>query len=94
MLINVQITMLKTDEGGRRSSVSSGYRPMFSMGNTTSHCSLELSREGDCIKPGEDKKAKLFILRPELFSNLNPSAEFKLKEGERVVGFGIILNEE
>tara|TARA_R110000868_G_C10774799_1_gene755017 strand:- start:565 stop:906 length:342 start_codon:yes stop_codon:yes gene_type:complete len=82
-----------TEEGGRRTPASSGYRPQvkfpFSK-MTTSGQQKFIGR--DSVKPGETVKAEIMILSPQFFENmLEIGMEFEIGEGPTVVGTGKII---
>lgn len=92
-----RVYFLKTEDGGRSSPVSSGYRPMFDFGlqknGQTMYNDCVLFFDGaDPIQPGETREARVVPIHPELLRGLvRPNVSFEIAEGSRVVGRGEVL---
>jgi translation elongation factor EF-Tu-like GTPase len=94
LALRVELHLLSTDEGGRTTPVSSGYRPLCQFTRpdktvvTVGMCQLELV-EVEEVKPGESARG-LLKFAPGLEDMVRDLAEVSpdvaLTEGARVVG--------
>ena len=105
--IDAELTLLRTDDGGRHSPVYAGYRPHVVVGDPTQR---EASvRDGDVLT--EEYLGVTFLDGPEViqpsdscmvtmslmyypnvdYSGLLPGRTFTLREGGRIVGFGRVI---
>lgn len=84
---------LTTDQGGRVGYASSGYRPHIKFSHSEYLTTGEqVYLEVDKVLPGENVKAEIRILATDVFKeNLESGILFKFCEGERIMGFGEIL---
>ena len=84
---------LTSEQGGRNSFASSGYRPHIQFSHkkyNTSGQQIFLNKE--IVKPGENVEAEITIIAIEEFRNeLYPGMLFKFCEGSRIIGFGEII---
>lgn len=88
--IIVELSLLSTDHGGRKSPVSSGYRPQFYYDGQDWDASHEYSIES--LHPGQSTNANLTFFEPKNhIGRLYPSQAFLIREGNRVVGYGRVL---
>lgn len=89
--ILVEISFLPTEHGGRGSPARSGYRPQFYYDNNdwdAAHTYIGVSE----VKPGEKVKAYLTFASPqEHFGKLMPGSHFLLREGQRIIGYGHVI---
>jgi elongation factor Tu len=90
-----RIRLLGTEEGGRRTPVLSGYRPMLnfepSQSNRFNDGILTLVA-CDMLDPGEFCDADIELLCPELVPvELKPGVPFNMNEGSIVVATGEVL---
>jgi elongation factor Tu len=92
-----RVYFLKPEEGGRKSPISSGYRPMLyfgleSKGKKLYNDGILFIDDGKQVQPGETCDARVVPLHPELLHvSLQPPLTFDITEGSRVVGRGEIL---
>lgn len=87
------IHLLSTEEGGRRSSVMSGYRPsikfQFDDYLTTGY---QIFKDKDLINPGETTIADIKIISKDYFAGkLKEGMLFDIFEGNHKVGEGSII---
>ena len=86
--IEVVMTFLRTEEGGRKSPVFSGYRPQFHYeGNLgdAQHTYLDV----DQVNPGDTVTAQLMFYCPENHAGkIAVGMEFQIGEGNRTVAVG------
>jgi hypothetical protein len=90
--------LLRTDEGGRQSAISSGYRSILDFGERTP-AGETLWRGGeinlldiDELAPGKESEVCVRIWSGTP-ANLAEGAAFRLSEGQRLVGVGEVLTE-
>lgn len=88
------IRFLRPDEGGcRRTPIYSGYRPTVRSGGQNNDAVITFT-ERAFILPGEEAEIELRFLAPDLVvHSLLPGVELTLREGNRVVATGRILDE-
>ena len=88
--IKARLTLLPTENGGRRSPVFSGYRPQFRYLGRDNDVSIDLlNRESLC--PGDTDDVYLTFFRPELqLRRIAIDTEFELAEGAKPVARGTI----
>jgi translation elongation factor EF-Tu-like GTPase len=92
--VRAKLYLLRTEEGGRRSGVSTGYRPGVFFGPTEDEgYDGHLVIEGhDTMGPGEEYAVRIEFLRPDLIpSFVGPNTPFRVQEGGWVVGRGTVL---
>jgi translation elongation factor EF-Tu-like GTPase len=88
--IEAQITFMRTQEGGRRGSARSGYRPQFYYDGLDWDAVQDYGSV-EWAFPGQTVTAYLSFLSPEChLGKLYPGKEFLLREGQRTVGHGIV----
>ena len=85
------LSLLPTENGGRKKPVYDHYRPSFSF-NTANQISGEISfPEQDELKPGDTSRALIKLLPAKhIRRNLKVGDSFTILEGEKIVGIGII----
>jgi elongation factor Tu len=89
--IEVELTLLPTEHGGRKRSISSGYRPQFYYAGED--CDAVLYFVGvERLQPGETATAQVAFITPQrhverIFSGM----AFLVREGNRVIGYGRVL---
>ena len=89
-IIEVELTFLTTQEGGRVNPVFSGYRPQFYYDGRDWDAIHEYIGT-DRVAPGETVKAYLNFLHPQYHvGKLSTGQEFLIREGSRTVAKGII----
>jgi translation elongation factor EF-Tu-like GTPase len=89
--LKARLYLLPTVAGGRRTAIKKDvYRPLFSLGPSEASCRLD-AMEREAMAPGEDGEVELTLLYPERFgTDLRAGSKFEIREGARVVGWGII----
>lgn len=89
--LEVQITFLKTEEGGRRTPARNGYRPQFYY-DGTDWDAVHTYPDKELVYPGETVRAYLSFLTPENhIGKLYPGMTFQCREGQRVIANGVVL---
>ena len=89
--IKVEIEYLDKEHGGREKPALSGYRPQFFYNGQDWDAAHEYIGSEKAI-PGEKIKAYLTFLSPQEHNGkLYPSMPFLIREGNRTVGFGVVL---
>jgi translation elongation factor EF-Tu-like GTPase len=88
--IEVELTFLSPEEGGRESPAFSGYRPQFYCdGQNYDAAQYYIGTEK--VLPGETTKAHLYFTYPEKqVGNLFPGKEFEVREGHRIIAKGVV----
>ncbi len=92
MLITASISLHSTENRGRKSPIFFGYRPTFGMEKENSDCVILTTTEQG-IFPGKSAVVDIDILHPHLLTNLKVGEAFKLLEGMKEIGTGIILSD-
>lgn len=88
---NALITLLPTALGGRRSAAFTGYRPNINFNTEQHFCSEIHLSDTESLAPGESAVAKIVMLPARhIRRNIGVSDAFKITEGTRVVGMGVI----
>lgn len=95
--IEVRLTLLGTDAGGRSQPIVSDYRPDWNIGNRSENGDEELNGapivlEGRAfLAPGATGTVRLYPWRPELWTRVTPGMEIAMHEGPRAVGTGVVV---
>jgi translation elongation factor EF-Tu-like GTPase len=85
--VEVELTLLPTADGGRRSAAAQGYRPQFYYNNGDWDANYEY--EVNDVPLGERVSALLTFFSPhEHRGKVFVGMPFLLREGNRVVGYG------
>ncbi len=88
--VEVDLTFLPTEHGGRRGPARSGYRAQFYYGGRDWDAQHEYP-DAPQVQPGETVRAYLAFLAPDQHvGRLRPGMPFLIREGQRVVGYGCI----
>jgi translation elongation factor EF-Tu-like GTPase len=86
--IETMITFLRTDEGGRRTPVMSGYRPQFYYDGEdwdAAHTYPGVEK----VNPGDTVTARLTFTRPDVqLGRIHVGTEFAIREGGKIVAKG------
>jgi len=91
MEIVAKVYFLKTEEGGRKSPILSGYRPALYFGDKQTDGAIIVT-DGIQVLPGEERELTIRLLHPEYVNDaLSPKSSFEVKEGLKVIGRGIVL---
>ena len=81
-----QLTLLPTEQGGRRTPIRSGYMPNWWIptpeGRDLVSAALELI-DGDEMRPGETGVVRVFPFAPELWRHLDVGTGIEMTEGPR-----------
>ncbi|WP_043268276.1 elongation factor Tu [Streptomyces sp. CT34] len=85
-----EVYLLSTEEGGRRTPVSTGYRPQFYIRTADVVGDLDLG-ERAVVRPGETVAAAVELGREV---PLEPGLGFAIREGGRTVGAGTVRTVE
>jgi elongation factor Tu len=88
--VEAEISFLPTSEGGRALPATSGYRPQFYYEGKDWDAVHEYP-DNECVQPGQTARAFLTFLSPaEHAGRLRQGTKFLLREGQRVVGRGVV----
>lgn len=92
----VRLRVTRTDEGGRRFPVFSGYRPNWDIGNLhegqpTFNDAMLSVEQAPHLEPGAEGTVRVHPLSPELWAHVVTGQHIKMQEGSRVVGEGVVL---
>ncbi|WP_298519972.1 hypothetical protein [uncultured Kordia sp.] len=88
-----QVHYITTEEGGRSTPASSGYRPQIKFPFSKQMISGMQNFIGkDTVYPGETIVVEIIMLSPQFFEKqLKTRMHFELREGYRIVATGIVL---
>jgi len=93
--VRALISMLASDQGGRRTGIRSGYRPNHNFGGTdgrTFYIGQVEFASGELLNPGESREALIEFLRgPGLVEALRPGATWRIQEGPKLVATGSVI---
>ena len=88
-----ELNYLKTENGGRKTKVNSGYRPQIKFDfteNTSSTFQTFIDKQ--YVNPGEMVIAKIKVVSPRFFAKkLYEGIEFNFVEGNQLIGNGKII---
>ena len=91
--VQIRLQLLRTDEGGRRGYIRTGYHGMvrFPENDEFNDCIVTSEGQEQC-EPGAECLALLTFAAPDLVERfVTPGANFNLTEGARVVGRGEVI---
>ena len=89
--IEVEMTFLRADEGGRSTPCYSGYRPQFYYDGRDSDAQHTYI-DTEMVNPGQTVRAYLSFFRPDYhFGKVKENMEFLIREGSRTVAKGKVL---
>ncbi len=89
--LDAELTLVRTEEGGRQAPAFVGYRPQFRYSGRDNDVFI-FAMDRDRLSPGESASVQLTFFRPELQrGRLKPGTDFELAEGARVIARGKIL---
>jgi elongation factor Tu len=89
----VELTLIPTEHGGRKSPILSGYRPQFYYNNKDWIAELHFIDTAE-VKPGDTVKAHIIFLSPnEHKGKLSSNNHFLIREGQKVVAYGHVIKE-
>lgn len=93
--IRARIELLPSSDGGRTAPVRGSYRPNHNFGGPEDR---EMTvgfldfADGQSLSPGETTEIEMTLWpRPGLTENVLPGRTWRIQEGGRLVGFGIVL---
>jgi elongation factor Tu len=90
-ILQVSVVILAAEQGGRSSPVFSGYRPAFYFAGTALDGDLQLVGTS-APSAGIPTPARIRLLHPErLPESVGVGSLFDMREGSRVVGYGVIV---
>ncbi len=91
LTISAKIYFLRSEEGGRKTPIFSGYRPALYFGEKQTDGAIMLT-SGSRVVPGTACEVLIHLLHPEHVEDaVKPMATFEAREGSRVVGRGHVL---
>lgn len=87
-----EIYALRTDEGGRRTPIFTGYRPNHAFGRgDLLDGALHEYLDTDILHLGHVTRANLWLLCPDaLEGHFFAGMRFTVQEGDKVVGYGTV----
>jgi translation elongation factor EF-Tu-like GTPase len=88
--IEVELTFLRTEEGGRAHPARNGYRPQFFYEGYDWDAEHEYIGV-EMVYPGQTVRAYLSFLSPHLVSGIESGEGFLIREGTRTIARGKIL---
>lgn len=91
--LRATIQLLPSDEGGRRSALRSGYRSLLRFEDSEQDFGFELTLDSDSLSPGQSGSGTISMWAEEALPELSAGQRFEVKEGNRVVGDGVIDSE-
>jgi translation elongation factor EF-Tu-like GTPase len=89
--LRAKLHLLSTAEGGRNTAIRRDiYRPQFHLGLSSASCRVD-DMDRESMSPGEEGNVELTLVDPERFGpDLRTGNKFEIREGTRVVGWGVI----
>ena len=88
--VEVEITYLPTDRGGRSSPMTTGYRPQFYYDGQDWDAHHEYP-DAELVYPGDTVRAFLEFLSPfEHVGRVVAGMPFLIREGNKTVGYGTV----
>jgi len=89
-----ELTYFTTEESGRKTPATSGYRPQVKFDFTEKQTSGQQTFiDKEIVYPGDKVLAKIKVLSPHFFAdNLEEGMNFEFREGARIVGTGELKN--
>ncbi|MEM1041253.1 MAG: elongation factor Tu [Bacteroidota bacterium] len=89
--IRARITLVLTEEGGRKTPAVRGYRPQFYYSGRDWDALPEYIGV-EQVEPGQTFETYLHLLSPEChYGKVTSGMPFEWREGARVVGQGVVL---
>jgi translation elongation factor EF-Tu-like GTPase len=89
--IEVELTFIPTEDGGRRTPAFNNYRPQFYYAGHDWDAAHEYP-DVEQVNPGDTVRAFLCFLSPdEHLGKVNPGMAFLIREGQKIVGYGSVV---
>jgi elongation factor Tu len=92
LVVLATVEFLTTAEGGRRSAVSTGYRPQFFFNGVDYDCEIDFGSDA-AVTPGDTVEARIRLSEnasAALADQMTEGVNFSLREGVRTVARGIV----
>jgi translation elongation factor EF-Tu-like GTPase len=94
--VSAQLSLLASDEGGRRTAIGSGFRPNHNFG-AASDTEFVIGQvdlvEGQRLEPGQTAEVVVrFVDAPGLREKLRPGREWRIQEAKRLMGLATVLD--
>jgi hypothetical protein len=91
--VEAVLTMRRTEDGGRKSPIRSGYRPNWWLpgeaGNVWAGGTVELT-ESEELAPGGMGTVRIYPFVPEVWSSLQTGSALEMCEGPALIGKGTV----
>jgi translation elongation factor EF-Tu-like GTPase len=79
-----ELRLVPTDEGGRRSAVSSGYRPIALLDGASHEMAIYF--DGPPARPGETTPVTVIAIRVDFWRALEVGERIAVVEGKKAIG--------
>ena len=89
-----ELTYFTTEQSGRKTPATSGYRPQVKFDFTEKQTSgQQIFIDKEIVYPGDKVLAKIKVLSPHFFAdNLEDGMKFEFREGATIIGTGELKN--
>ena len=89
-----ELTYFTTEQSGRKTPATSGYRPQVKFDFTEKQTSGQQTFiDKEIVYPGNKVLAKIKVVSPHFFvDNLEEGMKFEFREGDRIIGTGELKN--
>ena len=89
-----ELTYFTTEQGGRKTPATSGYRPQVKFDfNEKQTSGQQTFIDKEIVYPGDKVLAKIKVLSPHFFAdNLEDGMKFEFREGATIIGIGELKN--
>ena len=91
--VEARLTMRRTEDGGRKSPIRSGYRPNWWLSGETGDVwaggTLELIGT-EKLAPGETALVRIYPFVPDVWSLLQAGSSLEMCEGPALIGKGLV----
>lgn len=91
--IEADLTLLRPEEGGRRTAIRTGYRPDWWLpgDGTRQYASATIELLGaDDLAPGATGRIRIYPFSPELWEAIGVKSQLEMCEGPYVLGTAIV----
>ncbi|KAL0263813.1 UNVERIFIED_CONTAM: hypothetical protein PYX00_011112 [Menopon gallinae] len=82
-----EVYILTEGEGGRKTPITSGYKPQFYFRTTDVTGEIKLGQGVDMVRPGENVKMEVELIAPIA---MEEQLRFAIREGSKTVGSGVV----